>query len=160
MSLCIPSGGSLRQIPRRTIIRPRVQIAPGCGDRGVTKGGLHERDGRPAVECMAGVGMAQPVGGSGHGDSGFRCGLLDDAVDLHRREVPALIRSEHRIPFPGLTAERDQFAPDPRGQQHHPRLAALAEDGDLAGILARLQVAPGERAQLGDAQRAGVKQPE
>ena len=83
-----------------------------------------------------------------------------DAVDLHRREMRAFVRAEHRIPLPGVATERGQFAPDPRGEQHDAGFAALPEHGDLAGIVTRLQVAPGERAQLGDAQRAGVEQPE
>ena len=125
----------------------------------MAEGGLHERYRGAAVERMAGVGVAEPVRRGSGRNSCLGGGLFDDTVDLHRREMPAFVRSEHRIPFAGVAPERAQLSPDPWGEQNDPGLAAFAEYGDLAGILARLQIAPGERAQLGDTERPGIKQP-
>jgi hypothetical protein len=97
--------------------------------------------------------MTQPVRRSGDRHSCPDRRLLDEPVDLHGGEMSALARP---VALTGIASKRGQLSPDARREQHDPRLATLAGNGDLAGILARLEVAPGKRVELRDAQRAGV----
>ena len=55
---------------------------------------------RTAVECMAAVGVAEPVGGSLRRDTGYPGRLLDDAVDLakKRAKVPNVRVVTYRRP--------------------------------------------------------------
>ena len=111
--------------------------------------------------------VAQPVRGDGKRDARPPCRRTDDLEHLGGVEVPILLVADL---LPGgkdgslggcpLILERLQFVPGGGGEQDGARLAALAEGGDLAGIAALLEVLPLEVTQFGDAQAAGVEQPE
>jgi hypothetical protein len=45
----------------------------------MAEGSLYEVDGRSAVQGMAGVGVAEPVGRNGGGEAGAACGLANNA---------------------------------------------------------------------------------
>ena len=51
-----------------------MQVAPRGGHRGVAERGLHQVDGRAAVEAVAGVRMAEPKGAPGftHENDSYR----------------------------------------------------------------------------------------
>ena len=114
---------------------------------------LDEMDGRAAVE-----GVAQPVGGHRLREAGVLGRDLDDAMHLRRIQRAALARSKNRR-LRIITVQRHQLLPDRDPEQHSPRFAALAEQGDLAGIVAGGEVTAAQRAEFADAQSAQVKQP-
>jgi hypothetical protein len=53
---------SQRQKSAGTIAGTGMQVPPGGGDAGVPEGGLHQVNGRAAVEGMRSVGVAKPMG--------------------------------------------------------------------------------------------------
>jgi hypothetical protein len=50
-----------RQETARAVVGPGMQVASGGGDAGMSEGGLHQVNGRPTVEGMRGVGVAEPM---------------------------------------------------------------------------------------------------
>jgi len=74
------------------------------------------------------------------------------------RWPPRLRELEHRRVRRGVAAQRRHRAPHRGWQQDRPGPAALAEDRQLPGVAAGLQVAPGEAAELGDAQPGRIEQ--
>jgi hypothetical protein len=105
------------------------------------------------------MGVAQPVRRHRCWQPGPLCCGLDDTVHLRRIQPAALPRTEHRR-VGILGPQGDQLLPDRRPQQHGAGFAALAEQGDLVGIVARGDVAAAQPVQLADAQAAEVEQPQ
>jgi hypothetical protein len=91
---------------------------------------------------MIGVGLPEPAWRDGELYACTRYG-----AGVHCRGG----REHRRVEACALT-EAEQRAPDRRRQQHDARLVAFAEDGRLAAVGPRLQVVPGERGDLRDAQ--------
>ena len=58
----------------------------------------------------------------------------------------------------GAVAQARKLLPRWGGQQHHPRLVALAGDGDLSSITPLLSVAPRQRAYLSDSESPSVEE--
>ena len=81
-----------RQVGANAITGARVGVARGGSEAGVTQALAHERNGRAPVERVAGVGVAQPVGGEGRGgrETGARGGRLNDTPRLGGGEGHAL----------------------------------------------------------------------
>ena len=102
----------------------------------MTDGGLHQMRRRPAVEGVRDMGVAEPVHAHVSRQTGAGGGGLENAVGLRAAERAALGAAEHRRIGTGVAAQPLQGAPGLRRQQHGAGPAALAEDRDLAGIVA------------------------
>ena len=118
---------------------------------------LYQVDRGTAIERVAGVGVSQPVGADVALDTGPPRRRPDDPPCLHGGERAALLRDKDRV----ISAASSRAASISRQvaavSQHRARLAALAEQGHLPGVAARLHVTPAQAAQLRDPQAAGVE---
>src|SRR5690349_17089313 len=104
------------------------------------------------------MAVAQPVWRDVLLDPRPRGRRLYDPQHLARVERSAGARAEHRIARPALAPQRSELPPDCGRQQYRARLAALTEDGHLAGVVARLYVAPAQTDQLRSPEPAGVEE--
>ena len=59
-----------RQELTGAFFRPGMQVTSGGGDTRMTQGGLHQMNGRAAIQSMRSMGVPQPVRGNGNFDSG------------------------------------------------------------------------------------------
>lgn len=144
----MPSLGFSRcssaEISGRAVRRPRVQVAPGCGDGGVPKRRLDKVDWRAALETMARMGMAQLMRRHVGGQAGPRGGGLDDPVNLARvQRPPSLARGEHGLVDAGLA---------PHGLQEPP--SGNRQDDNVIGTGALAQAQ--ERFASGGSNRPGL----
>ena len=151
------SWRSPRQVERRAVVGPGVGVAAGGGEAGVADGGLHEVDGGAAVERVADMGVAQPVRRHRFWEPGALGGLLDDAVHLLGSSAPPC-RERNSGAAESFDPQRHQLLPDRRLEQHSPRFAALAEQGDLAAVVADGEIAAAQGADLADPQAAEIEQ--
>ena len=136
-----------------------MKISPGGGDGGVAECRLDQVDGRPAVEGMGGVGVAQPVRGDGEIDAGAAGGLPDDAQHGHSLKSGAMFaRAEDRILLLGSRTKRGQKLGDRFGELDGSGLGAFAPDGDLGSVAVWLDVAPAKAADFADPDAGGVEQ--
>lgn len=129
------------------------------GHRGVTEGGLHYVDGGAALEGVSGVDVAKPVRRRALIKGCVRGGGVDQATYLRGgEEATPSTRIKDRHVRRYAVADRQQLAPDGSRQEDDTRLAAFAVGGDLAGVAALAQVAPGHSAALivsADCSKAG-----
>jgi hypothetical protein len=103
----------------------------------MAEGSLNEVNGRAAVERVAGMGVAHPVGRDFLFESGLLGRGVDDTAELGDVEVTAAFAAwEDGIEGPGGTAEGKQELPGFWLEQNGAGLAALAEDGNLAALAA------------------------
>ena len=115
----------------------------------MSEGGLHQVDRSVAIERVAGVGVAHPVRRDFLLEPGFPGRGVYDAADLRDIErSPALPAAEDRVGRFGLAFDGEEMLPYSRLQQHRPRLAPLAEHGNLSAVLARERIAPLQTAQF------------
>ena len=63
----------------------------------MAQGGLHEMDWGAALQAMARVSMAKPMGRDGRRQARTLGRGFHDPVNLARVEVPAFVRAEHRV---------------------------------------------------------------
>jgi hypothetical protein len=111
----------------------------------------HQRDRCALVDRVAGVGVAEPMGGGRWIDAGALRRGLHDVVDA------ALGDREHAGLRSGAGAPRCQGRGDLRRQQDVAGLIALADNRELRlAPLGGDDLPPGEVGQLGDAQRAVI----
>ena len=104
----------------------------------------------PTIERVGGVSVPEPVRRHLPLDPGpFRCPEHDALDRSWMQMATAAARRKHRR-LGRPTPEAFELAPDRSRQQHHPRLATLAEDCHLAGVVAHLQITPLERGELGE----------
>ena len=109
------AGSSLvGQVEPGAFRRPGVEVAAGGGDRGVAEGGLHQVDGGVAVEGVAGVGVAHPVGRDVLFEAGAAGGGVDEAAHLGDVErSPAVAAAEDGVGGLGLAADGERAGPRP-----------------------------------------------
>ncbi len=159
----LDAGDSLqREETAGTVVRPGMQVAAGGRDAGMAESGLHQMNGRAAVEGMGGVRVPEPVRRDGKFDPGTLGCFADDPKDRQRPKPPAvfgLTRPEHGIG--GTRLVRPQTAHQfPHGGRYLNGAgdAAFAEHGNLSALSVRLQVPPAHRAQFADAHAGSIEQ--
>ena len=136
-----------------------MEVSAGGSDGSVAQGGLNKVDGGAAVQGMRGVGVAQPMGRDGELDAGAGGSLSHDPQYGEGAERQSVIAgAEDGIHVPGRAAEGSEQFADRFGQLHGAGFAALAEDGDLDAIAARLDITPVKRAEFADADGGSIEQ--
>ena len=80
------------QEPRRTLARPRVQVAPRRRHAGMPERRLNEMDRRAVVERVAGVGVPKPVRRDVGRLPGPRRGRLHDCQPLIQDRIMLAVR--------------------------------------------------------------------
>jgi hypothetical protein len=104
---------------------------------------------------MGSVSVAQPMGRHVAGQAGASRSSLHDAVHGRCVQVAPALRHEHGRILASVATQRHQRAPLARGQQDDARLAALAVDRRLPGIVTRHQVTPRQAAHFRDTWMTG-----
>ena len=142
--------------PAGAVVRAGMQITPGGGDARVSESGLHQVNGRAAVESVRSMRVTEPLRRDGNFDAGAMGGFADDAQDGDRAEPASafpLAGAEDRIIRSGLRGSQrgDQF-PDRSRHLNRAGDPALAKHGNLAAVSIGLQVPPGEPTQFAGCQ--------
>ena len=155
-----PGAALQREEATGTVVGTGVQVAPGGGDAGMSQRGLHQVNGRPAVEGMGGMRVPEPVGRDGEFDAGAPGGLADDAEHRQRLQNAAMLPlagAEEGIAGPGIGASQTaDESPNRSGHLDGSRDTTFTEDRDLAAIPVRLQVPPAKPTQFADADPRGI----
>ena len=88
--------GSQCRKPTGAVLGAGVEVTAGGDDGGVAERGLHQVNGRPAVEGVGGMGMAHPVRGDRQIDAGAHCGSAHDAQHPEWLRDPPRLRERMR----------------------------------------------------------------
>ena len=164
LSIRLPPLTSQWEEAAGAVVGAGVKVAASGGDAGVPEGGLHQMNGRPAVEGMGSMGVAEPVGRNVQFDAGARRCLAHHLEHSERPQNPAvalLAGAEDRITWlRAVTSQAAHESPHRSRDLDSPGDAAFSEHRHLAAIGIRLQIPPAEAAQLAHAHAGGVEEGE
>ena len=132
-----------REKSSRAVFGAGMEVAAGGGDGGVAEGGLHQMNRRAAVQSVAGVSVAEPVGRDAEFDAGALRRQADDPQHAHRlQRLAAFPRPKYRLLIGSVAPQIGEQACDGGGDLDGAGLAAFAEDGDLGAVAVGLHIPP------------------